>query len=123
MPLALGPISNYLLFWDHIIDCDAETIILCEGPFDALRIMYLGWTEGIVATCFFTAQPGPMQVDLLHELLPRFERRYHLLDEGTTAAQIRLSNDLAALDIEGLALPVGTKDPDLLTMAALDSIL
>lgn len=116
---ALGPVSNYLLFWDEIIDCNAHTIIMCEGPFDALRIMHLGRARSIVATCFFTAQPGPAQVDLLHELLPRFDRRYLLLDEGTWATSMRVGRDLAALQVARLDLPSGTKDPDLLTVGGL----
>lgn len=120
---ALGPVSNYLLWWDDIIDCDADTIVLCEGPFDALRIMHLGWTEGIVATCFFTAQPGPMQVELLHELLPRYKRRFLLLDEGTWATTMQVTDSLAALRVQPLHLPSGTKDPDLLTLAGMRQVI
>lgn len=123
LPCALGPISNYLLYWDHIIDCDADTIILCEGPFDALRIMHLGWTSGIVATCFFTAQPGPNQVDLLHELLPNYRHRYLLLDEGTVGTSMRVADSLASLGVERLELPMGIKDPDLLSVEALHRLL
>lgn len=122
-PVALGPISNYLLFWDHLIDCDADTIVLCEGPFDALRIMTLGWDRGIVATCFFTAQPGPMQIDLLHELLPLYRHRHLMLDAGTWGTGMRVTDSLAALRVERLDLPLGIKDPDLLTVEALDLIL
>lgn len=120
---ALGPISNYLLWWDHIIDCDAETIVLCEGPFDALRLMHLGWGIGVVATCFFTAQPGPMQIDLLHELLPRFKRRYLMLDAGTWATGVTIAGSLAALNVERLDLPSGTKDPDLLTVGGFERLI
>jgi hypothetical protein len=115
LPPALAPINNYLLWWDDLIDCDADTLILCEGPFDALKVTTLGWNEGVKATCFFTQSPGPLQVDLLHELIPRFKNRYLLLDQNTIPTLIKVSAELLSLGVEPLKLPVGVKDPGELT--------
>ena len=120
---ALGPISDYLLWWDYLLDCDADTIVLCEGPFDALRLMTLGWTRGVVATCFFTAQPSAAQIDLLHELLPRYRRRFLLLDRNTWATATRVVTDLSALGVERLDLPSGVKDPGELDIAGFTDLL
>jgi hypothetical protein len=115
-PCALGPISSYLLWWDHLLEADADTIMLCEGPFDALRLMHLGKSKGVVATCFFTAQPGPQQIDLLHELLPRFQRKLLLLDAGTWATGMRVTDSLAALGVQRLDLPSAFNDPGTLSI-------
>jgi hypothetical protein len=123
MPPALAPINNYLLWWDDLMKADVETIILCEGPFDALKVTTLGWNMGVAATCFFTQSPGPLQVDLLHELLPRFRRKYLLLDQGTIPALIKIAAELQTLGVERLLLPRGVKDPGVLTREQLESVL
>lgn len=123
MPVALGPINDYLLWWDYLLTCDAHTIVLVEGPFDALKIMTLGWGRGIVSTCFFTSSPSPSQIDLLHELLPRFKRRLLLLDANTEAMQLVITSELTTLGLERLRLPTGTKDPGLLTEGTFDRLV
>lgn len=121
--VALGPVSDYLLFWDQLLTSDADTIVLCEGPFDALRMMTLGRRRGVVATCCFTAQPSNAQIDLLHELLPRFTRRLLLLDQGTWATGMRVTDTLAALGVERLDLPLGVKDPGELDLVGFTQLL
>ena len=112
-PLAIGPIAHYLLWYDELMKnqyADRSTICLCEGPFDALRINYLADHHNIYATCCFTSSPSDPQIDLLHELLPRYKRRVLLLDEGTLALSLKTQSRLAGLDIEIGMLP-GIKDP------------
>jgi hypothetical protein len=107
-----APISDFLLWYDELRNqWDADTIILCEGPFDALKVNYLGEGEGIVSTCFFTSSPSDRQIDLLHELLPRFKNRYLLQDEGAYAVAMRTHSALRSLGVENLRLPQGAKDP------------
>ena len=107
-------ISNFLLWRDNLVRYSKRgfnTIILCEGPFDALRINWLGRPHGICATCFFTASPSPSQVNLLHNLLPRFERKLLMLDQGTLPTALRLTWELSSLDVHARYLPLGVKDP------------
>jgi hypothetical protein len=108
---ALGPISNYLLWYDDLVDCDADTLVLCEGPFDALKVNVLGWDHGIAATCFFTASPTEQQVELLHDLCPQFKRRVLLLDSGTLATGLRVAAGLSTLGVTSKQLPSTLKDP------------
>lgn len=113
-PLAIGPITHYLLWYDELIknkEAGKSTICLCEGPIDALKINYLADHYGIFATCCFTSSPSDPQVDLLHELLPRYKRRVLLLDAGTLALSLKTQSRLAGLDIELGQLPEGIKDP------------
>lgn len=115
LPAAVGPISHYLLWYDQLQTTDCDTIVLCEGPFDSLRINVLGAKYGIISTCFFTSRPGPYQIELLHALLPKFRRRFLMLDRDTTAMAYRVQGELSSLGIEILPVPDGKKDPGELT--------
>lgn len=109
---ALGAISHFLLWFDYLMRADADTIVLNEGPFDALKINVLGRKEGIVATCFFTSAPTREQLMMLHELLPRFKRRIVMLDSAETLATgIRITNSLSSFGVRSFALPRTLKDP------------
>lgn len=107
---ACGPITNYLLWYDELMR-DGDTIVLCEGPFDALRVRSLGRRDGIVATCLFTTSISPEQVELLHMMLPLYQRRILLLDKGTMVIALRYARLLADLDVRSVTLPSDIKDP------------
>ncbi len=119
-PLAVGPITNYLLWWDMLMQSYDDTIYLCEGPFDALKINFLGRRHGVCATCFFTNSPSNAQIDLLHELLPRYSKRYILLDQDAWPIALRLEQSLSTLGVKALRLPDGIKDPG--ELSALESL-
>jgi hypothetical protein len=111
LPPAIGPVSDYLLWYDKIREVSADTIVLCEGPFDALRVNVLGRKYGVVGTCFFTSRPSRFQIELLHEILPRYKRRFLLLDQDMTAGALRVASDLSALGVDVVHLPSRRKDP------------
>ena len=105
------PINNYLLWFDRLVNCGLENIVLCEGPFDAWRVNLLGASIGVAATCFFTNTPSRQQIQLLHSLLPKFRQKFILLDEGTASKAERLRKDLFSLGVVVKNLPFGLKDP------------
>ena len=108
---APNPISHYLLFYDKIVDADADTIILCEGPFDAWKLNVLGKNLGVVATCFFTSSLSQMQLQLLHELLPKFKHRLLMLDANTLTKAMHMKSTLLSLGVELRHVPAALKDP------------
>lgn len=110
-PCAVGPISDYLLWHDKLKKTKAHTICLVEGPMDAAKVWVLGAAHGIVATCFFTSSPTDQQIELLHEVLPRFRRRFLLLDQNTLSTALLVEGMLKSLDITNLVLPPHLKDP------------
>lgn len=111
VPVARGAISHYLLWYDRLLEWDADTLVLCEGPIDALKVNLLGAEHGICATCFFTSSPTEQQVELLHTLCPQFRRRILLLDANTLAMGIRVTARLSGLDVDLGTLPPHLKDP------------
>lgn len=114
---APNPISHYLLFYDRLVKTSANTIVLCEGPFDALKVNLLGQSMGVCSTCCFTSSYSAQQINLLHGILPKFEHRYLLLDQNTFSKSQRIRSDLAALDVIVKRLPQNVKDPGEFTTA------
>lgn len=112
---ALAATADLLLWYDDLMESDCDTIVLCEGPFDALKVRLLGEREGITATCFFTMNSTERQQMLLYALLPRFKRRFILLDQGTLPSAMRVQSNLVGLNVEIAQLPPKVKDPALLT--------
>lgn len=110
-PTAPRPISDYLLFFDVIKQSKAKYLVICEGPFDALKVNILGTKLGVVSTCLFTNSASKAQLGLLHELIPQFEKSFVLLDFAAAAQAGRLVSQLAALNVQGRGLPDGYKDP------------
>jgi hypothetical protein len=121
---APAPISDYLLFYDKLVETDADTIVLVEGPFDAFKTNILGEYLGVVSSCFFTSTLSKQQLNLLHGLLPKFKNRILLLDQNTFSKASRIKSDMIALDVEVRKMPDGIKDPALIkTMLQLKSVL
>lgn len=120
---ALGAISHYLLWWDRLQRVDADTLILCEGPFDALKVDVLGNRHGVAATCFFTSAPTDAQMALLHEICPQFRRKVMLLDRGTLALSMRVVSSLSSLGVVSRELGQGLKDPGEFTPSTFEKFL
>ena len=93
------PISDFLLWYDRLVKTNADTIVLCEGPFDAWKVNIVGGYVGVVATCFFTSTCSKQQVNLLHGLLPKFRNRFLLLDQNTFSKAEHIRADLASLNV------------------------
>jgi hypothetical protein len=99
---------------DHLWQQDAlrgDTIALCEGPFDSLKVCELGRKYGITSTCFFTAAPTDAQMSKLHTILPRFRRRLLLLDRGTLPSMLRVQRDMITHNLQIKMLRDNIKDP------------
>lgn len=108
---AIGPTSDYLLWYDDLMKSKADTIYIVEGPFDALKVRYLGEDYGIVATCLFTSRITTAQIDKCHELLPRFKHRFVMLDRGAFPSTMRIARALQSLGVQAVPIPQGVKDP------------
>jgi len=108
---AVAAIGNFLLWYDTLKKTEAKTIVLVEGPFDALNVCVLGRAHGIVSTCFFTTVPSQAQIAILHEVLPKFHTKILLLDQGTLPKAIYIKAQLSSLGVEMVQLPKSVDDP------------
>jgi hypothetical protein len=103
------PITDYLLWHDQLLE-GGRDLVLCEGPFDSLKVNVLGWRFGVRSTCFTTSFPSDEQVNKLQSIIPLFERTIVILDEGMTHNTLRLKAKLATHRIKGVNL-ITRKDP------------
>lgn len=99
-------VGNNLLWFNDLMR-GGERLLLVEGPFDALKLRVLGQPS----TCFFTARPSRAQIELLHDLLPRYRSTILLLDRGTLPTAISVRNQLAGARVQIATLPPHLKDP------------
>ena len=106
---------NHSLMWFDKLKCNpAKVLLICEGPFDALKVNVLG-APSIKATCFGTTMPSSNQVNLLYELAPLFDHAFLMLDDGTTSIAMEVLSQLRSIGIRFAKLPEGVKDPGELT--------
>jgi hypothetical protein len=107
---AAESISNLLLWHDLLETSKAHTMVVCEGPYDALRVNHFGMHQGIIATCLFTMQASTAQIESLRDLIRhKFKRGVLLLDRGTLDKSVAIGMRLPELKVT--ILPDGTKDP------------
>ena len=104
-----GHIKDYLWRQDELLKVGGDTLVVCEGPFDALKVCVLGKALGITATCVFTSAPSAAQLLVLRSLKSAFRRIVVVFDVGNEPAALRLSGTLPFVNF--VFLPVGVKDP------------
>jgi hypothetical protein len=109
--LPLAPMSIDKTLWNYdALKKGGEDLYICEGPFDALRIDYVGHSRGIRATCVFKKQISASQVTLLDNISHLFRRIYLLFDAGEHLDILRTRSQLAHLKLRSRTLPAGYKD-------------
>lgn len=110
-----GPTGDYLLWLDKLPRPNSRTLVLCEGPMDALKVSVLGKSSGIDATCCFTSTPSQRQIDHLYRLRSHYDLVYVMLDSGEIANTLWTADALSALRAKPIWLPPELKDPGELT--------
>lgn len=107
---AVKRMSECLLDYNRLIRTQGNVLIVCEGPFDALRINWIGEPFGIHATCVFTQNVSNVQAFKLQNLRRNFQRAGVLFDRGAEMQAVRAQFQL---DFERFDLPEypNVKDP------------
>src|SRR5262245_23291136 len=116
--LTHGRLHTALLWHNQLRRSRAHILVVCEVPFDSLKLNYLG-APHLIATCCFTSAPSVEQLGLLHELAPRFSRCILMLDYDSVAPTMRTDDQLAAIGFRTCWLPARIKDPGSLDKNAL----
>jgi hypothetical protein len=119
---ALQTIKETVLWYDQLKTASG-TLVVCEGPFDALKVNHLGADRGVHATCLFGKSITDSQRELL-EALDRFERKIVLLDRGMVD-HLNPRGRFAVLEGAGFELvflPQNVKDPGEFTRETFDLV-
>jgi hypothetical protein len=119
---ALSTIKSQVLWFDQLEQATG-TLVIVEGPFDALKINYLGAEKNIHATCVFGKSITGEQRDLL-ETLENFDQRILLLDRDTVDVFNRKGNfaSLTSCGFKIKMLPQFVKDPGELDAVSFSAI-
>jgi hypothetical protein len=118
-------LKDTVLWYDWLRQVDGGTLVVNEGPFDSLKLNYLGNPHGIYATCVYGSTISDIQLDLLTSL-NQFKNKLILLD---AEAAIRyecnfhgLIGPLEGLGFKTLVLPDTVKDPGELNTSSFTQI-
>jgi hypothetical protein len=98
------------LVWAPPAKPDATTLVICEGPFDALKVdCYAGWSMQAIALMGLNA--GPSKISAVVRMASRFKKVVVLLDKGTETQALDLQQALSVMRTEIHFVPDGVKDP------------
>jgi hypothetical protein len=101
-------VSECLFDLHNLVKVEGEALIICEGPFDAMRLGWVGEALGVFTTCIFTVNISERQMDLARLLRRRFARMFILFDKGAFMQAVRAQTYLQCSRLE---IPKGIKDP------------
>jgi hypothetical protein len=90
------PIWNIhdLLLNEHDLSIEtAEVLVVAEGPFDGMRLDYVGYPH-IRGTCFFGKSVSRLQATKLNNLGVHYKRKWVLLDEDAKIDALRVQSQL-----------------------------
>ena len=109
------PIDQTLWNYGALAKTFGRTLVVCEGPFDALRVDYYGRQHDIRATCVFgTGNISATQIQLLDELAPKFKKKYLALDPDAELTSFQKVGLLDYLGFKPISIGKKYEDPAVL---------
>lgn len=121
-PIAIRSIKDCLWNLKSIVEDPGDTLVLCEGPFDAMRVDYYGYEKGIRATCIFGKSITDEQLYLLEDIMPIYKDRILLLDQDAELDMLATIDRLRFIGFVPLKLPPQFKDPAQLSKKEVHSL-
>jgi hypothetical protein len=110
-PPAPAAIGSTVFNQDHAAS-GGRTLVICEGPFDALKIDWFADEDDAAVAIF--GMPKSAQLSVIVRLARKFERVRIVLDAAASSASKRLCNELEPVlgqKVRWLDLPAKVKDP------------
>jgi len=122
-PLARLPTTDLLLGMQVLQRvANPETLVVAEGPLDALKVSALGRTRGIYGTCLFGLNMSEAQALQIERIATRFRRVVVLLDPDAQTLNLRVASRTMCPMSVG-KLPDGVEDPGALTRRSFDKFV
>lgn len=118
LPPALINIKETLFDYDNILR-GGETLVVCEGPLDAMRLSFFGERYGIRATALFSKTPTPIQLDLLRGVADRYDEVFSAMDADALDTALLFPDDL---HLRNLSWPREFKDPAEFTIEGFERV-
>lgn len=115
LPQARGPITDYLFDEQHLFRFPPRTLVVCEGPFDAMRVDWAHRTltdqANTHATCLFGKSVSQAQFDKLANLSEFTDEKFLLLDPDARFSVFEIVDRLAPLGFKPIYLDDRWEDP------------
>lgn len=93
-----------------------RALVVCEGPFDAMRIDYNGRKQEVYSTCLFGKTVSDMQLEKLYELGHYYNKCFVLLDPDAALDVFQLLQRIKPIGFTPLKLyGVNAEDPGALS--------
>lgn len=113
-PLSLINPKRTIWNYDDLAYEGGNTLYVCEGPMDAIKVDYYGYPEKR-ATCLFSMDLTPEQLWDIHTVFSGFHHVKVLFDAGYISQTYKCVAQLAGVGATPGVLPDGTEDPGELT--------
>jgi len=110
------------LLWDPA-GRDDWLLVVCEGPFDALKIDWFAAERPVRAVAIMGLQVGAAKIGALVRAATGAREVVLLLDSDAEAQALELQGALGPLRARIVALPRGVKDPGDLSRVAVERLL
>lgn len=111
LPVARAPISDLLFNEANLMNGSGNALVLCEGPFDAMRVDFACRGTGIRATCLFGKRVSDAQVEKLVHLSNQYDVKIFLLDKDALLDRFAMMERLSSAHFSMARLPSAWKDP------------
>ncbi len=115
---AIINIKKIIFNWDQLIKQPGHLVVVCEGPFDALKLDWFGRARGLRATCLFGQMATMEQVAYIAALTDLYHGVIVMLDNTAAELAESLCDQLHWLPVRYYPLPDGVKDPGELSFRA-----
>lgn len=110
LPIAREVISDCLLNLQSL-STGGKLLVVTEGPFDAMRVDFFGYTHRIRGTCLFSKSLSQAQIALLSRIAPKYDQCMLLLDHDAELDSVVMQQELSHLGFETRFIVEPYKDP------------
>jgi len=114
-PQAIESIKDCWWNYPALINDSYNTLMLTEGPFDALKLDFFGSSLGVRSTCMFGKSISEAQSRQLDSIHNRINHLYIVLDADSELEMTKITQQLSHLNCKIKRLPKGVKDPGSMT--------